>query len=110
VLADRIQIQQILMNLICNGIEAAEHINRPPRLRISAQPYLENRLLIEVQDNGPGVSDPVGIFDAFVTTKATGMGIGLAISRSIAQAHGGQLWAENLADGGACFKLVLPTG
>jgi PAS domain S-box-containing protein len=109
VLADRIQIQQILMNLICNGIEAAEHIGRPPCLRIGVQPYLEDRLLIEVRDNGPGVTDPVGIFDAFVTTKSTGMGIGLAISRSIAQAHGGQLWAENLADGGACFKLVLPT-
>ncbi|MDB5988672.1 MAG: hypothetical protein JWQ10_75 [Herbaspirillum sp.] len=109
VLADRIQIQQILMNLICNGIEAAEHIGHPPCLRIGAQPYLKGQLLIEVQDNGPGVTDPVGIFDAFVTTKATGMGIGLAISRSIAQAHGGQLWAENLAAGGACFKLVLPT-
>jgi PAS domain S-box-containing protein len=109
VLADRIQIQQVLINLICNGIEAAEQAGRPPRLRIRVQPYLEDRLLIEVQDNGPGVADPVSIFDAFVTTKTTGMGIGLAISRSIAQAHGGQLWAENLADGGACFQLVLPT-
>jgi signal transduction histidine kinase len=56
------------------------------------------------------VSDPDGIFDAFVTTKATGMGIGLAISRSITEAHDGQLWVENPASGGACFKLVLPTG
>jgi PAS domain S-box-containing protein len=110
VLADRIQIQQVLMNLICNGIEAAEHIGRAPRLRISAQPYPEDRLLIEVLDNGPGVSDPDGIFDAFVTTKATGMGIGLAISRSIAQAHDGQLSVENREGGGACFKLILPTG
>jgi PAS domain S-box-containing protein len=109
VLADRIQIQQVLMNLICNGIEAAEHIGRAPHLLISAQPYLADRLLIEVLDNGPGVSDPDGIFDAFVTTKAAGMGIGLAISRSIAQAHGGQLWVENPAGGGACFKLILPT-
>jgi PAS domain S-box-containing protein len=107
--ADRIQIQQVLINLICNGIEAAEHIGRPPRLRISAQPCPEDRLLIEVLDNGPGVADLANIFDAFVTTKATGMGVGLAISRSIAQAHGGQLWAENFADGGACFKLSLPT-
>lgn len=110
VLADRIQIQQVLMNLICNGIEAAEHMGYPPRLRISAQPYLEDRLLIEVLDNGPGVTDPVGIFDAFVTTKTAGMGIGLAISRSIAQAHDGQLWVQNPEGGGACFKLILPTG
>jgi PAS domain S-box-containing protein len=109
VLADRIQIQQVLMNLICNGIEAAEHIGRAPHLLINAQPYLEDQLLIEVLDNGPGVSDPDGIFDAFVTTKAAGMGIGLAISRSIAQAHGGQLWVVNPAGGGACFKLTLPT-
>jgi signal transduction histidine kinase len=78
-------------------------------LLINAQPYLEDQLLIEVLDNGPGVSDPDGIFDAFVTTKAAGMGIGLAISRSIAQAHGGQLWVVNPAGGGACFKLILPT-
>jgi PAS domain S-box-containing protein len=109
VLADRIQIQQVLMNLICNGIEAAEHTGRAPHLLINAQPYPEDRLLIEVLDNGPGVSDPDGIFDAFVTTKAAGMGIGLAISRSIAQAHDGQLWVENPAGGGACFKLILPT-
>jgi PAS domain S-box-containing protein len=109
VLADRIQIQQVLMNLICNGIEAAEHIGRAPRLRISAQPYQEGRLLIEVLDNGPGVTDPDGIFDAFVTTKAAGMGIGLAISSSIAQDHDGQLWVENPEGGGACFKLILPT-
>jgi signal transduction histidine kinase len=109
VLADRIQIQQVLMNLICNGIEAAEHTGRAPHLLISAQPYPEDRLLIEVLDNGPGVSDPDGIFDAFVTTKAAGMGIGLAISRSIAQAHDGQLWVDNPAGGGACFKLILPT-
>ncbi len=110
VLADRIQIQQVLMNLICNGIEAAEHIGRVPRLRISARPNQDGQLLIEVQDNGPGVIDPIGIFDAFVTTKAAGMGIGLAISRSIAQAHGGQLWVENPEVGGACFKLTLPAG
>ncbi|RXZ38499.1 PAS domain-containing sensor histidine kinase [Oxalobacteraceae bacterium CAVE-383] len=109
VLADCVQIQQILMNLICNGIEAAEYIGRSPRLRIEVQPHQDDRLLIEVQDNGPGVIDQVGIFDAFFTTKSTGMGIGLAISRSIAQAHGGQLWVENVAEGGACFKLVLPT-
>ena len=110
VLADRIQIQQVLMNLIGNGIEAAEQVGRVPRLRISAQPFQGGQLLIEVQDNGPGVTDPIGIFDAFVTTKAAGMGIGLAISRSIAEAHGGQLWVENPAIGGACFKFTLPAG
>lgn len=108
VLADRIQIQQVLINLICNGIEAAEHIGRPPRLRISARPWQDDQLLIEVLDNGPGVTDPVGIFDAFVTTKSAGMGIGLAISRSIAQAHDGQLLVSNISGIGASFKLILP--
>ncbi|GGC85979.1 hypothetical protein GCM10011396_36640 [Undibacterium terreum] len=109
VLVDRIQIQQILINLICNGIEAAENVGRRAQLRISAQSCVEGRLLIEVVDNGPGLADLNSIFDAFVTSKAKGMGIGLAISRSIAQAHGGHLWAENLPGGGACFKLTLPT-
>jgi signal transduction histidine kinase len=61
-----------------------------------------------VLDNGPGVTDPVGIFDAFVTTKSAGMGIGLAISRSIAQAHDGQLLVSNISGIGASFKLILP--
>jgi signal transduction histidine kinase len=58
--------------------------------------------------NGPGVNDPEKILDAFVTTKEKGMGIGLAVSRSIVEAHGGRLWAENAIDGGARFNVALP--
>ena len=59
-------------------------------------------------DNGPGVHDPERIFDAFITTKEKGMGIGLAVSRTIVEGHGGQLWAENDNTGGAILNVVLP--
>lgn len=59
-------------------------------------------------DNGPGVDDPDRIFDAFMTTKENGMGIGLAVSRTIVEAHGGRLWAENNKTGGASFNVALP--
>jgi signal transduction histidine kinase len=65
-------------------------------------------MLIQVIDNGPGVHDPERIFDAFMTTKEKGMGIGLAVSRSIVEAHGGRLWAENNKTGGAIFNVALP--
>ena len=64
-------------------------------------------MLVQVIDNGPGVHDPERIFDAFMTTKAKGMGIGLAVSRSIVEAHGGRLWAENNKAGGATFQRGL---
>jgi signal transduction histidine kinase len=65
-------------------------------------------MLVQVIDNGPGVHDPERIFDAFVTTKEKGMGMGLAVSRSIVEAHGGRLWAENNKTGGAIFNVALP--
>lgn len=65
-------------------------------------------MLIRVIDNGPGVVDFERIFDAFVTTKNNGLGIGLAVSRSIIEAHAGRLWAENNLSGGATFSVVLP--
>ena len=65
-------------------------------------------MLIQVIDNGPGVSEPDRIFDAFMTTKEKGMGIGLAVSRSIVEVHGGRLWAENNKMGGATFNVALP--
>ena len=63
---------------------------------------------IEVRDSGPGVEDAEKIFDAFFTTKDSGMGMGLAVSRSIVESHGGRLWAEQNANGGACFIFTLP--
>jgi signal transduction histidine kinase len=104
---DPIQVQQVLINLIANAIEAMEGSPRDPRLviRVTAN---GQEMLIQVIDNGPGVDDPENIFEPFISTKKKGMGIGLAVSRSIVEAHQGQLWAENNADFGAQFTLKLP--
>jgi signal transduction histidine kinase len=108
IVVEQIQIQEVLINLISNGIEAMESNVRPPHLMIRAILVDECELLIEVIDNGPGLKDTQSIFDAFVTTKEKGMGIGLAVSRSIIQAHDGQLWAENNPGYGAKFSIRLP--
>ena len=105
---DRIQIQEVFINLISNAIEAVENNRISPLIRVQAAVTDQNDMVIRVIDNGPGVNDPENIFDAFVTTKAKGMGIGLAVSRSIVEAHGGRLWAENGPDGGARFNVALP--
>jgi PAS domain S-box-containing protein len=104
---DRIQIQQVLINLIVNAIEALGEQQVGPLVVLRATPD-SNGMLIQVIDNGPGVDDPDRIFDAFMTTKEKGMGIGLAVSRTIVEAHGGQLWAENNRTGGATFNVALP--
>jgi PAS domain S-box-containing protein len=108
VLADRFQIQQIIMNLVGNAIEAMQGIDRTPLLRICIRNTTDRQVLTEFIDNGCGLPvQDIDIFDAFVTTKKNGMGIGLAISRSIIEAHDGQLWAENNPDFGAKFSLLL---
>src|SRR5216683_139573 len=107
VLVDQIQIQQVLINLIVNAIEALEGQQVAPRVVLRAVTD-SNGMLIQVIDNGPGVDDPDRIFDAFMTTKEKGMGIGLAVSRSIVEAHGGRLWAEINKTGGATFNVALP--
>jgi PAS domain S-box-containing protein len=113
VLGDRVQLQQVLLNLLLNGIEAMHPItDRPRELRISSQRPALDTVLVAVQDSGIGL-DPQSmtrLFDAFFTTKPTGLGLGLSISRSISQAHGGQLWALPNAGPGATFQLTLPTG
>jgi signal transduction histidine kinase len=68
----------------------------------------EHEVIVQVIDNGMGLEDTEKIFDAFMTTKDNGMGIGLTVSRSIVEAHGGRLWAENNPDGGATFNVALP--
>jgi signal transduction histidine kinase len=80
----------------------------PPLVTLRATVTDSDTMLIQVIDNGPGVDDPDRIFDAFMTTKEKGMGIGLAVSRSIVEAHGGRLWAENNEPGGAIFNVALP--
>src|ERR1700723_3340871 len=104
---DQVQIQQVFINLIVNAIEALEGRPAAPLVILRAVTD-SNGMLVQVIDNGPGVDDPDRIFDAFMTTKEKGMGIGLAVSRTIVEAHGGQLWAENNKTGGATFNVALP--
>jgi PAS domain S-box-containing protein len=108
VCVDRIQIQQVFINLISNAIEATEESANPARILLRAFATQEHEVIVQVIDNGTGVTDAEKIFDAFMTTKENGMGIGLPISRSIVEAHGGRLWAENNPDGGATFNVALP--
>lgn len=109
--ADRIQVQQVIFNLVLNAIEAMSSIASRPRLlviRSAAQP--PNEVLIAVSDTGPGIDpkDEKRVFNAFFTTKEKGMGMGLSISRSIIESQGGRLWAGPNPDGGATFQLTLP--
>ena len=105
---DRIQIQQVLINLIRNGIEAMDGVAGRKRLSVRAR-RLEDAVEVDVSDEGPGIVSPDRIFDPFFTTKEQGMGMGLAICRSIVEAHGGRLWAENGDPAGATFTFTLPT-
>jgi PAS domain S-box-containing protein len=105
---DLTQIQQVFINLISNAMEALEGSQISPRILVRASTTDQNQMLIQLIDNGPGVADQERIFDAFVTTKKNGMGVGLAVSRSIVEAHGGQLWAQNNPSGGATFSVALP--
>jgi signal transduction histidine kinase len=108
---DRIQLQQVIMNPVINGIEAMHAVtDRPRELQIRSQRHDADNVLVAVQDSGIGL-DPQNmarLFDAFFTTKAGGMGMGLAISRSIIEAHGGRLWASANAGPGATFQCTLP--
>jgi signal transduction histidine kinase len=105
---DPIQIQEVFINLISNATEAMEDIGISPLVKVRAAVTDQSEMLVQVIDNGPGVSDVEKIFDAFVTTKESGMGIGLAVSRSIVEAHGGRIWAENNQEGGTTFSIALP--
>jgi PAS domain S-box-containing protein len=113
VLADRIQLQQVILNLIINAIEAMSGAGDGPRELLVRSGTDESQVvLISVQDSGPGF-DPKSLdhlFDAFYTTKPQGLGMGLAISRSIINAHGGRLWATANDDRGATFHFTLPSG
>jgi PAS domain S-box-containing protein len=108
---DRIQLQQVVLNLIMNAVEAMSGVNDGAReLSISSGMDTANGVVIAVRDSGPGLdAQSVGrLFDAFYTTKASGMGMGLSICRSIIEAHGGRIWATGGAPRGAVFQFSLP--
>jgi signal transduction histidine kinase len=106
--ADRIQLQQVLMNLMLNGIEAMRETGGD--LTIASKRIEQGQLLISVSDSGVGLSvdQAERIFDAFFTTKPQGTGMGLSISRRIVESHGGRLWASPNAGRGAIFQFTLP--
>jgi C4-dicarboxylate-specific signal transduction histidine kinase len=109
VMGDRVQLQQVLMNLIVNGIDAMKAVDGTRELAITSQ-RAESRVLVSVSDTGIGLPSQQAneIFKAFFTTKAHGTGMGLSISRSIVESHGGRLWAADNASSGASFHLALP--
>ncbi|MEJ8810733.1 ATP-binding protein [Variovorax ureilyticus] len=111
VLGDRVHLQQVLLNLISNGMDSIEEAGRKVR-RIAVTAVLDGARAVEiaVADNGVGIPPDrlEQVFSSFFTTKATGMGMGLSISRTLVETHGGRLWAENLDDGGARLRFTLP--
>jgi C4-dicarboxylate-specific signal transduction histidine kinase len=113
VLGDSIQLQQVIVNLLMNGIEAMSSVtDRPRTLRVRSESQKNGQIQVSVQDSGIGLSaDVMGhLFEPFFTTRQKGMGMGLPISRSIVEAHGGKLWAESNGSGGAIFQFTLPSG
>jgi PAS domain S-box-containing protein len=111
VMADRVQLLQVLINLTLNAFEAMS-ANRPDarRLVITGGRNGNGEIVVSLRDSGPGFPGALGeqLFDPFFSTKAEGTGMGLAIARSIVEAHGGKLWGENCDDAGACFTFRLP--
>ena len=109
ILADKVQIQQVLLNLMRNAIEAMETTERR-ELVVSAAPSKDKMVEISVADTGSGISPEIGaqLFQPFITTKRQGMGVGLSISRTIVEAHGGSITARPNSGGGAVFSFTLP--
>ena len=109
VLADRVQMETVLHNLIGNAIDALKDMSGERRITLAATPHNENSVRITIADNGPGVAPATreALFEPFASKKAEGLGLGLAISRTIVEAHGGVLWLAD-TDAGAAFCITLP--
>jgi signal transduction histidine kinase len=111
VAGDPVQLQQVLLNLIVNGIEATDGSDGGTReLVVRSERQDPDGILVAVRDRGVGISAEAAdrLFDAFYTTKPGGLGMGLSVSRSIIEAHGGRLWAAPNAGGGSVFRFTLP--
>jgi C4-dicarboxylate-specific signal transduction histidine kinase len=111
VMADRVQLQQVLMNLMINGIEAMKDADGTHKLAIRSQRMQNEEVVLSITDSGVGLppQQTEQIFNAFFTTKPHGTGMGLRISRSIIESHGGRLWAADNSPRGASFYFTLPT-
>jgi signal transduction histidine kinase len=113
VVGDRVQLQQVLLNLILNGIDAMKAVaERPRELAVSSGLAEPSTVLVSVEDSGPGLDPAIAprIFEPFVTTKSDGLGMGLSICRSIIDAHGGRLWAAPRMPHGTVFRFTVPIG
>jgi PAS domain S-box-containing protein len=111
ILGERVPLQQVIINLVMNGIEAMQSVmDRPRELVIGSHQGEAHRVLVTVTDSGVGISaeNADRLFNAFFTTKSSGMGMGLSICRSIIEAHGGRLWATTNVPHGATFQFTLP--
>jgi signal transduction histidine kinase len=111
ILGDRVQLQQVIINLVMNGIEAMQSVtDRPRELLIRSRQDEKQQVLVSVTDCGVGISaeNANRLFNPFFTTKSSGMGMGLSICRSIIEAHGGRLWATANIPHGTTFRFTIP--
>src|SRR5207245_2271961 len=110
VTGDRVQLQQVMMNLVLNSIEAMKGVDGARELAIKSQRAENEQLMVSVSDTGVGLPPRQAdqIFNAFFTTKLHGTGMGLSVSRSIVESHSGRLWATDNSPRGASFHLILP--